>query len=75
VGTSETRVAPPRAQRSTAAGSNAGRTSQGAPVTSARVTTDSPPTWESGRHASQRSVLGSTPTLSLVAIADARTAS
>ena len=41
--------------------SKPGRTSSGVPVSRARVTTDSPPTWVSGRQASQRSRSGSTP--------------
>ena len=58
VGTSDVRVHPSAAARATASASNASCTVHGVPVTSERVTTDSPPTWESGRQASQRSAVG-----------------
>ena len=58
----------------TAAGSKLGSTVSGVPVSSARVTTARPPTWESGRQASQWSSLV-TANRSLDARADAATAS
>src|SRR5438477_12982737 len=50
VATNETSVAP---ADSTASTSKPGSTVTGVPVTSARVTTDNPPTWASGKQASQ----------------------
>ena len=52
-GTSDTNVAPRRAAETTASSSKPGRTVSGVPVTMARVTTDSPPTWANGRQLSQ----------------------
>ena len=75
VGTSDVRVQPVgRGRASTAAASKPSCTVHGVPVTSDRVTTDSPPTWASGRQASQRSASGSTSSRALVARADASTA-
>src|SRR5918995_1180711 len=75
LGTSDTRVHPAAAAAATAAGSNPSCTVRGVPVSSARVTTARPPTWASGRQASQRSVAGSTPSRADEARADAATAS
>ena len=73
VGTSDTRVhAGAGGRPSTAAASKPSWTVSGVPVTSARVTTDSPPTWASGRQASHRSAAGSTPRRRLVAMATRR---
>jgi hypothetical protein len=60
VGTSDVRVHPSAAARVTASASKASCDVRGVPVSSARVTTDRPPTWASGRQASQRSRSGST---------------
>ncbi len=54
-GTSEVSVAPSAAAAATAAGSKRACAVRGVPVSSARVTTASPPTCASGRQASQRS--------------------
>ena len=59
------------AARSTAAASKPSWTVSGVPVRSARVTTDRPPTWASGRQASHRSTAGSMPRRALVASAEA----
>ena len=64
-----------RPSASTASASKPGRTVRRVPVTRARVTTDSPPTWARGRQASQAWRAGSTPSRSEVASADARRAS
>ena len=53
VATSDTSVAPAAAASATASASNPGSTVRAVPVARARVTTESPPTWESGRQASQ----------------------
>ena len=71
VGTSDTWVAP---TPSTSTGSNDGSTVSDVPMTIARVTTLSPPTWDSGRQASQWSSWV-TSSRAHVATADARTAS
>src|SRR5690606_32828800 len=63
------------AAASTAPASKPSCTVRGVPVSSARVTTERPPTWASGRQASQRSAPGSTPRRALVARAEAATAS
>src|SRR4051812_35607768 len=70
VGTSDTCVAP---TPSTSTGSNAGSTVREVPITIARVTTLSPPTWDSGRQASQWSSWVTSRRVH-VAAADARTA-
>src|SRR5581483_2309268 len=75
VATSDTSVAPSRAAVSTAPASKPSCTTNGVDVYSARVTTPSPPTCASGMHANHVSLSGSTYSRSLVANADAATAS
>ena len=50
-GTSEMSVDPSRLAKTTVSTSKAGSTVRPVPVSSARVTTDSPPTWANGRQA------------------------
>ena len=57
VGTSETRVAPSRAAAMTAVASKPGSTVTGTPAANALVMTENPPMCDSGRHASQWSVV------------------
>ncbi len=74
--TSDTWVArPERPAASTASASKPGMTTSGVAVTSARVTTASPPMWARGRQASHVWRPGSTPKRRDVARADASTAS
>src|ERR671910_2839665 len=75
LGTSDTRVHPAAAAAATAAGSNPSCRVRGVPVSRAREITARPPTWASGRQASQRSAPGSTPSRAVEAWADAATAS
>ena len=58
VGTSDVRVHPAAAASATASASKRSCTVRGVPVARARVTTERPPTWASGRQASQRSPAG-----------------
>ena len=67
-------MAPRRAAAFTAPTSNDGCTSSGVPVASARVTTPSPLTCDSGRQHNHLSRAGSTPSRLLDAAADAATA-
>ena len=72
VATSETCVASPsRPSRSITSASNPGSTVRGVSVSSARVTTESPPTCARGRQANQECRVASTPSRSEVARAEA----
>ena len=61
VATSDTCVAPAAASVMTAAASKPGSTVSGVDVWSARRITDSPPMWATGKQASHRCLVGSTP--------------
>ena len=72
VATSETRVAPEPGRRARRRRRRSpSSTVHGVPVSSARVTTERPPMWASGRQASHRSAAGSTPRRAEVARAEA----